>query len=857
MTHHPGVRKGSTIEMKGSTIDIEGLRASATAGAARIESTSIANEPTTGTRRWPAWPRGEARAGRCARRGGLFAALLAGIAVLCQAQAFAQTDVPVDWPLKPSGLVAGDEFRLLLMSKNPRLADSTNIAVYDSYVQGRISAIGHAEIKAYSSHFKVLGSTATVNARSHTGTTGTGGVPIYWLNGAKVADNYADFYDGSWTNRLSARLENGTVISQNRRDQPICTGTNDDGTTANNPLGVDPCTATTIDSANTLSGTTHSSTSSEQPRYLALSGVFRVAADAVLPTIPAVASVAITSDAGTDREYVKDDAVEVTVTFTEAVAVTGTPRFTLRLAQGQTGRANYVETDSTATELTFKYAVRAADYSYDGINYLKDVIGLHGGTITNQAGTQDAILTHPKAVSDSNHRVHIKPTVSDVTVASTPASGTSYATGETIEIDPTFNRKVKVFTDGGTPTLAVNIGSAARQATYTTTIGDDVVRFEYVVQAGDQDTDGILLGNSAITWNGGFIIRQEHGDVSDKAPLQVAADGGSTGTGVLSGHRVNAVDVLRVDISPTSLTVAEGRSDIYDVFLTAAPTGNVTVTASVTGSSDVTVNPTSLTFTTVNWNDIQEVTVSAAHDADTDADTATIEHTVSGANYGSVIADDVVVTVTEDDRVSTKVTLTVSVPTLAESAGATQVTVTGAFDETEPLLSELPFHTGHDLVQMIAHRFGIERGADRQDVLQQVHRGIERYQGSPLRLQIQHLRRDMRAEQFRQRAEGPGSGRTTPATLQARTCNRNVTEGRAEQERSLTLAPEPAGALRAAAVLHEGGGLRRHDPLLKLPEKGPWPRRARDQSVQTRRAACPAPAPPRHWHCPLRHRSAI
>ena len=195
MTHHPGVRKGSTIY-------IEGLRASATAGAARIESTTIANEPTTGTRSWPAWPRGGARAGRCARRG-LFAALLAGIAALCQAQAFAQTDVPVDWPLKPSGLVAGDEFRLLLMSKNPRLADSTNIAVYDSHVQGRISAIGHAEIKAYSSHFKVLGSTATVNARSHTGTTGTGGVPIYWLNGAKVADDYADFYDGSWSNATS------------------------------------------------------------------------------------------------------------------------------------------------------------------------------------------------------------------------------------------------------------------------------------------------------------------------------------------------------------------------------------------------------------------------------------------------------------------------------------------------------------------------------------------------------------------------------------------------------------------------------------------------------------------------------
>ena len=211
-------------------------------------------------------------------------------------------------------------------------------------------------------------------------------------------------------------------------------------------------------------------------------------------------------------------------------------------------------------------------------------------------------------------------------------------------------------------------------------MGDNVARFEYVVQASDSDPDGIMVNNFAITWNGGFIIRREHGDVADKAPLLVQANGGTMGTTPFSGHGVNAVDVLGVDVDPTSLTVAEGGNDYYTVFLTALPTGTVTVTPSVTNNSDVTVNPTSLTFTTVNWNVEQDVTVSVAHDADADADTATIEHTVSGADYGSVIADDVVVTVTEDDRVSTKVTLTVSAPTVAEDAGATQVTVTGALN---------------------------------------------------------------------------------------------------------------------------------------------------------------------------------
>ena len=179
--------------------------------------------------------------------------------------------------------------------------------------------------------------------------------------------------------------------------------------------------------------------------------------------------------------------------------------------------------DSTATELTFKYTVRAADYSHDGINLVKNGLGLNGGTVKNQAGTADADLDHDRMRPDSDHKVHVRPRVFGVTVALTPASGTSHATGETIKIDLTFYRKVRVFTDTGTPTLGVIIGSTVRQAAYTTTVGGTVVRFEYVVQTNDQDTDGILMMNNAITWNGGFIIRQEHGDIGPRHARSTSA----------------------------------------------------------------------------------------------------------------------------------------------------------------------------------------------------------------------------------------------------------------------------------------------------------------------------------------------
>ena len=108
--------------------------------------------------------------------------------------------MPGDSGLTPTGLIAGDQFRLIFISSTKRNAEPTDIADYNTFVQG-LAAAGHTDIQAYSAGFSVVGCTADTDARDNTGTTGTG-VPIYWLNGdpdnAKVADDYADFYDGDW-----------------------------------------------------------------------------------------------------------------------------------------------------------------------------------------------------------------------------------------------------------------------------------------------------------------------------------------------------------------------------------------------------------------------------------------------------------------------------------------------------------------------------------------------------------------------------------------------------------------------------------------------------------------------------------
>ena len=105
------------------------------------------------------------------------------------------TDVPDDWGLIPSGLGVGDEFRLIFLSSTKQDATSTDIADYNTFIQS-LAANGHPDIQAYSSGFTVVGCTDDDNARDNTSTRHNSsgrGVPIYWLNGNKVADDYQDF----------------------------------------------------------------------------------------------------------------------------------------------------------------------------------------------------------------------------------------------------------------------------------------------------------------------------------------------------------------------------------------------------------------------------------------------------------------------------------------------------------------------------------------------------------------------------------------------------------------------------------------------------------------------------------------
>ena len=273
-------------------------------------------------------------AGRWRRR---LAALAAPVLAACLLAdpAAAQTEVPNGWVLAPSGLDPGDEFRLLFVTSTRRNAESSDIADYNGFVRGRAAA-GHAAIQAHGSGFRVVGSTASVDARDNTSTTYTSadkGVPIYWLNGSKVADDYEDFYDGDWDDETGGRNESGGNVALGF--DRIFTGSDDDGTAhSGRTLGASTSArvgipGSTASGHNPIDGDTNTAVDAER-RFYGLSGVFAISRTT---TALAVTPTAVDVDEGG------------TATFTAVLAAEPPSDVTVTVASGAPGTVT-VDTDS-------------------------------------------------------------------------------------------------------------------------------------------------------------------------------------------------------------------------------------------------------------------------------------------------------------------------------------------------------------------------------------------------------------------------------------------------------------------------------------------------------------------------------
>ena len=178
-------------------------------------------------------------------------------------------------------------------------------------------------------------------------------------------------------------------------------------------------------------------------------------------TSPTVSKVEITSDPGTDRTYAAEDEIQVTVTFSETVEVTGTPQ--LRLEFGGGTRTATYEGGTGTTALVFAYEVADGESDTDGVGVEAD--SLSGGTIRDEA-RNNAELDHDGLAADSGHKVDaVKPELA--------ASGGAVVDGTTLTL--TYDEPLDRSSTPEEGDFTVAGGSQSRTVTGVRVSGSTVV----------------------------------------------------------------------------------------------------------------------------------------------------------------------------------------------------------------------------------------------------------------------------------------------------------------------------------------------------------------------------------------------
>ena len=213
-----------------------------------------------------------------------------------------------------------------------------------------------------------------------------------------------------------------------------------------------------------------------------------------------VTSVTITST----PPYVTGNEIEFSVVFNAAVTVAGTPRlrFNINFPMGGGDEDADLESGSSTDTLVFTYTVLATNADHDGVEIKNNGLTLDTGDTITANGT-NAVLDYTGGRQPA-HRVNSLPTVTTVSVTSSPVSGDTYGTGEMIQFTVTFTRAVTV---AGTPEFEFCLGNAGsncitgtdpparRRATLSSGSGTTMVVWSYTVVAGDVDMTGIFVGD--------------------------------------------------------------------------------------------------------------------------------------------------------------------------------------------------------------------------------------------------------------------------------------------------------------------------------------------------------------------------
>ena len=221
------------------------------------------------------------------------------------------------------------------------------------------------------------------------------------------------------------------------------------------------------------------------------------------------------------EHYRANQTIEVEIHYNVDVEINGDPTLEMFLgwprhnAHDARREVHYLRGSGTDT-LVFGYTIRPGDNDDDGVaisigfpdfsrSGRKRVHYTGEGTIKARGTDVEVSPWYMGPVSLSQHGVDTTPPeINSVTIESQPENGEAYRVGETISLEVEFSESATIV---GNPRINVDVGGTPRYATHQASADEyaDSALFQYQVQSGDNDSDGIGLFANTLEMNGGNI----------------------------------------------------------------------------------------------------------------------------------------------------------------------------------------------------------------------------------------------------------------------------------------------------------------------------------------------------------------
>jgi len=397
----------------------------------------------------------------------------------------------------------------------------------------------------------------------------------------------------------AGKLAEGTVVT--------ITGTNFTGATAVTFGGTNAITFT-VNSTTSISATTPEKTAGALNVVVTNDGGFGTSVNGF--TYVAAPTVSAVSASTSDGSYKAASTISVTLSFTTAVTVTGTPQLTLET--GTTDRIASYSSGSGTTTLTFTYTVQAGDTSAD-LDYVgTDSLALNGGSIADTYG-QNAVLTLATPGQAGSLAAN-KAIVIDTTVPIITGPGSS--TGSTSSASIAENTTtVHSFTANETVTWSLSGADAGK---FTISIGGALAfspapNFEVPGSAASSNTYTVIVTGSDAAGNAySQTVTVSVTDVDEVAPTISGISSTTSNGSYKSGGVITIIVTFSESVVVTGtpqLTLETGATDTPVDYASGSGTNTLTFTYTVTsGNTSSDLDYASTTALALNGGSIKDAT---------------------------------------------------------------------------------------------------------------------------------------------------------------------------------------------------------------------------------------------------------